>query len=86
MESRSLPDASRRLCAGSNGARFSYLPPTELARVKAQLDDLHMQQVVLDDAAIMLKVGSFIGASTRRERGHALDPGKHVRNQEPIDA
>ena len=70
---------------GSDADLFGHLPPEEFARVKAQLDQLHLQKVELADEVLILNVGGYIGESTRRERDHALRLGKRVRYLEPID-
>jgi hypothetical protein len=71
---------------GSDDDLFGHLPPAELARVKAQLDALHLEKVKLADEVLILNVGGYIGESTRRERDYALRLGKRVRYLEPIDA
>jgi hypothetical protein len=71
---------------GSDEDLFGHLSPDEFARVKAQLDDLHLQKVKLADEVLILNVGGYIGESTRRERDYALRLGKRVRYLEPIEA
>jgi hypothetical protein len=46
---------------------------------KQRLDELHLRKIDLADEVLILNVGGYTGASTRRELAYALDQGKHVR-------
>jgi hypothetical protein len=47
--------------------------------VKAMLDDLHLRKIDLADEVLILNVGGYVGASTRRELEYARGLGKPVR-------
>lgn len=51
--------------------------------VKARLDDLHLRKIDLADEVLVLNVGGYVGASTRREAWYALRKGKVLRWWEP---
>lgn len=50
---------------------------------KAALDDLDLRKIDLADEVLILNVGGYIGASTRRELEYAIATGKKVRYLEP---
>ena len=54
--------------------------------IKAQLDELHLQKIVLADEVLVLNVDGYVGASTRREVWFAQKLGKTVRWLEPLVA
>jgi len=58
---------------------FGQLPEAEMDRIKAQLDALHLRKIDLADEVLILNVGGYIGASTRKELEYALRQGKRVR-------
>lgn len=58
---------------------FGHLPPDELAKIKARLDDLHLRKIDLADEVLILNVGDYIGDSTRRELEYARQHGKTIR-------
>lgn len=47
--------------------------------VKQMLDELHLRKIDLADEILVLNVGGYIGASTRREIDYATISGKRVR-------
>jgi hypothetical protein len=51
--------------------------------VKQGLDELHLRKIDLADEVLILNVGDYIGASTRRELDYARKHGKTVRFLEP---
>jgi len=72
--------------SGTDDDHFGNLPPDEYARIKADLDALHLDKVALADEVLILNVDGYIGESTRNELAHALRSGKRVRFwEEPHD-
>ncbi len=67
----------------SDADLFGHLPDDELARIKAQLDELHLRKIDLADEILVLNVGGYIGQSTRRELDYARSLSKRVRFLEP---
>lgn len=53
---------------------------------KVVLDALHLRKIDLADEVLVLNVGGYIGASTRRELEYAQALGKRVRFLEPVVA
>jgi nucleoside 2-deoxyribosyltransferase len=52
---------------------------------KEMLDQLHLRKIDLADEVLILNVGGYIGSSTARELGYAIESGKSVRFLEPIE-
>jgi len=50
---------------------------------KLRLDDLHLRKIDLADEVLILNVGGYIGASTKRETWYAHRRGKKLRFLEP---
>ena len=50
-----------------------------LPEVKQQLDELHLHKIALADDILVVNVGGYVGASTRREIAYARQQGKRVR-------
>jgi len=55
------------------------LSETERARVKADLDELHLRKIDLADEILVLNVGGYVGSSTSREIEYARAAGKAIR-------
>lgn len=53
---------------------------------KRFLDELHLRKIDLADEILVLNVGGYVGASTRREWQYAIRSGKRVRWLEPGNA
>lgn len=71
-------------CDMKNDAElFANLPATDLARMKAALDALHMHKVEMADEVLILNVDGYVGESTRRELDYARALGKVIRWLEP---
>ena len=68
----------------SDEALFANLPTEEAAAIKERLDALHLRKIDLADECLVLNIGGYIGASTRREIQHAEAMGKIVRYLEPL--
>ena len=58
---------------------FGHLSEDELARIKTQLDELHLRKIDLADEVLILNVGGYIGESTQRELDYAKSRGKTIR-------
>lgn len=58
---------------------FGHLSPEEQARIKAELDELHLRKIDLADEVLVLNVGQYVGDSTRREIAYAKSIGKRIR-------
>lgn len=71
--------------SGTDDEHFGNLPREEYDRVKDMLDQLHLRKIDLADEILVLNLGGYIGASTRRERDYALGLGKPVRYLEPVE-
>lgn len=71
--------------SGTDDEHFGNLPPGEYDQVKEMLDQLHLRKIDLADEILVLNLGGYIGASTRRERDYALALGKPVRYLEPVE-
>lgn len=69
--------------SGTDDEHFGNLPPEEYARIKAELDQLHLRKVEMADEVLILNVGGYIGESTARELAHAFGLGKRIRFLEP---
>lgn len=65
---------------------FAGKSDIELARIKADLDQLHLRKIDLADEVLILNVGGYVGNSTRRELSYARDLNKRVRWLEPDKA
>lgn len=65
--------------SGTDDEHFGNLPREEYDRVKRELDDLHLDKIVMSDEVLILNVGGYIGESTRRELDYARFLGKDVR-------
>ena len=51
---------------------------------KLALDDLHLQKIELADEILVINVGGYVGASTKREIWYAVYQAKRVRWLEPV--
>jgi len=51
----------------SDADLFADMPAEEVARVKAQLDNLHLRKIEMADEILVLNVGGYVGESTARE-------------------
>ena len=69
--------------SGTEDEHFGNLPREEYDRVKEMLDELHLRKIDLADEVLILNVGGYIGESTRRELGYAIQHGKTIRFLEP---
>ncbi len=63
----------------SDTETFGHLPDSELAIIKARLDELHLRKIDLANEVLVLNVGGYIGESTARELEYARLQGKMVR-------
>lgn len=52
--------------------------------VKRALDELHVAKIEMADEVLVLNVGGYLGASTRREVWYAHRRGKTIRWLEPL--
>lgn len=52
--------------------------------LKLRLDELHLAKIDLADEVLVLNVGGYVGASTRREAWYAGRQGKALRWLEPM--
>lgn len=68
---------------GTDDEHFGNLPPEEYARVKQDLDQLHLHKVAMADEVLILNRDGYIGDSTARELAHAFALGKRIRFLEP---
>ena len=46
---------------------------------KTMLDDMHLRKIDMADEIFVINVGGYIGESTRREIGYALNCGKKIK-------
>lgn len=69
----------------SDSELFGHLPPEELARIKAGLDELHKRKIDLAGQVYVLNVGGYIGESTASEIAYAKAHGKSVIYLEPVE-
>jgi hypothetical protein len=51
---------------------------------KVRLDELHLRKIDLSDEVLILNVGGYVGESTQRELGYAIEKGKVIRFLESI--
>lgn len=58
---------------------FAGKSPEDLARIKAELDELHKWKIDLANEVLVLNVGGYVGDSTRSEIEYAVKLGKPVR-------
>lgn len=58
---------------------FADRTEADMARIKADLDELHKRKIDLADEVLVLNVGGYIGASTRAEIEYAVQHGKPLR-------
>ncbi len=65
--------------SGTDDEHFGTLPREEFDAIKQQLDQVHLHKVAMADEVLILDVGGYIGASTRRELDHAIALDKSVR-------
>jgi hypothetical protein len=72
--------------SNTDDGHFGNLAPEEYARIKEELDQLHLWKVSLADEVLILNVGGYVGESTRRELDYARALGKPVRWLEPEHA
>ena len=71
----------------SDADLFADMPAEEVARVKAQLDNLHLRKIEMADEILVLNVGGYVGESTAREIAWAELLGMPIRwLEEPIAA
>jgi hypothetical protein len=63
----------------SDAEVFANATPEELARIKADLDELHKRKIDMADEILVLDCGGYTGASTRSEIAYAEEHGKRVR-------
>ena len=63
---------------------FGDMPPDIRAKVKANLDLLHLEKISISDEILVLNVGGYIGESTAREIAFAVARGIPVRYLEPL--
>lgn len=61
------------------GARFLTSDGDESSPEKQALDQLHFRKIDLADEIVVINVGGYVGASTRREIAYAEKHGKAVR-------
>ena len=69
--------------SGTDDEHFGNLPPEEYARIKEDLDQLHLRKVEMADEVLILNVDGYVGESTARELAHAFALGKRIRFLEP---
>ena len=62
---------------------FASMTEAERSAVKTQLDELHLDKIMLANEVLVLNVGGYVGDSTRREVIYALAAYKKVRWLEP---
>ncbi len=58
---------------------FADKTPSEIARIKVDLDELHKRKIDLADEILVLNIGGYLGQSTKSEIHYALTLGKPVR-------
>ena len=63
----------------SDSELFAEMDEEQRARVKADLDELHLRKIDLADQILVLNVGGYVGSSTSREIEYARAAGKAVR-------
>lgn len=68
---------------GTDDEHFGNLPAEEYARIKEDLDQLHLRKVEMADEVLILNVDGYVGESTARELAHAFALGKRIRFLEP---
>lgn len=69
--------------SGTDDEHFGNLPAEEYARIKEDLDQLHLRKVEMADEVLFLNVDGYVGESTARELAHAYALGKRIRFLEP---
>lgn len=67
----------------SDQALWRDLDDAAIARIKADLDELHKRKIDLADEVLVLNVGGYIGDSTRSEVEYAQSLGRPIRYLEP---
>ncbi len=63
---------------------FGHLPESELQRIKAMLDELHLRKIDLSDRVTVINVGGYVGSSTKSEIEYAQKLGKPIRYLEAL--
>jgi hypothetical protein len=63
----------------SDAELFAEMNEEQMARVKADLDELHLRKIDLADQILVLNVGGYVGSSTSREIEYARMTGKEIR-------
>lgn len=63
----------------SDGELFADLTEDAIAKIKADLDELHKRKIDLADEVLVLNIGGYVGDSTRSEIEYARAQGKPVR-------
>lgn len=69
-------------CFAHADAKWDRVSPA----AKAKLDTLHLHKIDLADEVLVLNVGGYVGASTKREIWYALLRGKRLRWLEPMQS
>jgi hypothetical protein len=67
----------------SDAELFKDMTLTEVANIKADLDELHKRKIYLADEVLILNVGGYVGMSTLGEPLYALQTKKVIRWLEP---
>lgn len=62
---------------------FGHMSEAEREVVKAKLDKLHLEKILLADEVLILNVGGYVGESTARELAYARGLGKVIRFLDP---
>jgi hypothetical protein len=69
----------------SDAELFDDLTPEAIAKIKADLDELHKRKIDIADEVLVLNVGGYVGDSTQSEIEYAQRNDKPIRWLEPTE-